>query len=236
MNTDTDIIIDIETLGTRPGCPIIEIGACAVETATGRIFEEFSMRVNPGIHFETVKAAGLGQDPYSDPHSDFAKTCAWWMRDTERTGVLAAIMNPVNEIADLRTALGCLRDWMLRRMPDPKRARVWGNGPSFDIAILDQAYRDNGIERPWICWQERCVRTALDLAGHQRGSVKWAEAGPRHRALYDARHEARKLWLSGALGAGGFIARQEREQIIAGLVSRGTITQADADRLLGKGA
>ena len=211
MNTDTDIIIDIETLGTRPGCPVIEIGACAVETNTGDILDDLSIRVNPGIHFETVKATGLGKDPYSDPESDFAKTCAWWMGDPERAEVLAAIMSPANELADLRTALACLRDWMLRRMPDPKRVRVWGNGPSFDIAILDRAYRDNGIECPWICWQERCVRTALDLAGYERGSIPWTEPCPRHRALHDARHEARKLWLSGALGEASAIALRLRQ-------------------------
>ena len=215
MNNDTDIIIDIETLGTRPGCPVIEIGACAVESATGRITGEFSVRIEPGIHLETVKAIGLAHDPFADPGSDFAKTCAWWVKDPERAGVLAAIMDPADETADppadMPTALALLREWMLRHMPDPKRARVWGNGPSFDIAILDQAFRDNGIGRPWICWQERCVRTALDLAGYERGSIKWTEPGPRHRALPDARHEARKLWLSGALGEASAIALRLRQ-------------------------
>ena len=207
MNTDTDIIIDIETLGTRPGCPIIEIGACAVDTHTGEICSEFTVRVYSGIALDAVTGTGLGTDPYANPESDFAKTCKWWMKDPERAGVLAAIMGPGGGLEHIGDALHGFRAWMMGHMLYPARVRVWANGPSFDIAIVDQAFRDNGIERPWICWQVRCVRTALDLAGHQRGSIPWTEPGPRHRALPDARHEARKLLSVGAISGGDNGAR-----------------------------
>ena len=69
-----------------------------------------------------------------------------------------------------------------------------------------------GIKRPWICWQERCVRTALEMANYEKGSTSWVERGPRHRALNDARHEARKLFYSGALGEVSAIMRRLRQR------------------------
>ena len=211
MNNDIDIIIDIETLGTIPGCPVIEIGACAVDTHTGEIFSGFTVRVNSGIALDVATATGLGTDPYADPESDFAKTCKWWMEDAERAEVLAAIMAPGDGLEHIGDALHGFRAWMMGHMLYPARVRVWANGPSFDIAIIGEACRANNIERPWTCRQERCVRTALDLAGHERGSIGWAEDGPRHRALPDARHEARKLWLSGALGEASAVALRLRQ-------------------------
>jgi hypothetical protein len=86
--------------------------------------------------------------------------------------------------------------------------RVWANGPQFDLVILQSAFDRYGIKRPWVCWQERCVRTALEMAGYEKGSISWIERGPRHRALNDARHEARKLFYSGALGEVSAIIRR----------------------------
>jgi hypothetical protein len=104
-------------------------------------------------------------------------------------------------------------DWMAARNVEAGgNIRVWANGPQFDLVILQSAFDRYGIKRPWICWQERCVRTALEQAGYERGSVSWIERGPRHRALNDARHEARKLYLSGALGEVSMIARRMRQR------------------------
>ena len=223
-----DIIIDIETLGTRPGCEIIEIGAVAVGP-NGKIGDEFDTSVSTRTTLSYVERVAAGAVPCTD--GDRAETCRWWTGDAERRETLAAIMD--EGVFCLRETLEFFGAWLGNPSDD---IRIWANGPSFDIAILEHAYRECGIPRPWKCTQERCVRTALDLGGYVRGSIQWEEDGPRHRALLDARHEARKLLSVGAIGAGGFIARREREQIIAGLVSRGTISGAEADRMLGKGA
>ncbi len=191
-----DIIIDLETLGTRPGCVILEIGACAIDPRSGEITANFSRRLdevftrqdealtmdaNNTINWwhgpETVKTyytlvrRGLpGMFPRTprDPHCPLCEFAAWFSEVTSKH--------------------------------DPKEVRIWANGPSFDIAILQSAYDRYEVQRPWICWQERCVRTALEMANYERGIIGWIERGPRHRALNDARHEARKLYFSGALG------------------------------------
>lgn len=210
-----DIIIDIETLGTKPGCIILEIGACAMNPDTGRIVANFGRRLDEMF---------IGDHPFTD---DMRETIEWW-HGPDRVATYYALirrglpgMFPRNP-RDPRTDLEAFCAWWksVTDGHDPKRVRVWANGPSFDISILCAAFDRYGVERPWVCWQERCVRTALEMAGYERGSVPWDEAGPRHRAINDARHEAKKLWACGAFGGVSELRRR--------LIQRGTIKEAQA--------
>lgn len=207
-----DIVIDIETLGTRPGCPVIEIGACTIDNRTGKIVSNFSRRIDCGYTFAALERGHAVDE-------DMVKTVEWWLGDPGRRETLRALLSGAyggsNEPAD---ALGAFRSWMIRvtaghDMTDG--VRIWANGPSFDTAILRAEFFCYDIELPWLCYAERCVRTALEMAGYVNGSTLWIERGPRHRALNDARHEARKLYYSGALG--------EVPAIIKRLHQRGTL-------------
>lgn len=44
-----DVMLDIETLGTKPGCMVLSVGACTFNLATGEIGDEFYMtlQMNP---------------------------------------------------------------------------------------------------------------------------------------------------------------------------------------------
>ncbi len=203
-----DIIIDLETLGTRPGCPIIEIGACAIDNGTGEICANFSRRVSGTYSYSDVRRVAEGKDRLSGVESG---TASWWTMDSGRDETLRKILSRrYSPSADI-DALIALAEWCAA-VRDFDAARVWGNGPTFDLAILAHAYEREHIPLPWYWYEERCVRTALELAGCERGSVSWIERGPRHRALNDARHEARKLYLSGALGEASMIARRLRQR------------------------
>lgn len=214
-----DIVLDIETLGTRPGCSVIEIGACAVDADGGAIVGNFSRRVRSGYSIDCVRKVADGVTCFGWKIE--RATAAWWLADPERAKTLAKIMSGEFYARTEDEALTAFGVWFAKFASDPKSSRIWANGPSFDIAILDESYRDNGIARPWICWQERCVRTALEMAGYVRGSVAWEEPGPRHRALNDARHEARKLWRSGALGTVSEVAKRLRQRGTVGEKVRG---------------
>lgn len=204
-----DIIIDIETLGTKPGCPIIEIGACAIDPDPGVIVANFSRRVLSGNGYEDV---GKTMDGFLGSGWGIDEdTAVWWVSDRDRDATLRKILSGKWGHPHITTVLDSFSEWFAAHATDPKRDRIWANGPSFDIAILDHVYQEYARTRPWICWQERCVRTALEQVGYEKGSVAWEENGPRHRALNDARHEARKLWRSGALGLVSSVAMRLRQ-------------------------
>jgi len=208
-----DIIIDIETLGTKPHSPVIEIGACAINNRTGEITANFSRRVPTGILFD-IDAGNFG---FAD--DDTQDTILWWTCDPVRKETLRKIMSRsacIHEHCPLYEFV----DWMIaQNVKADGNIRVWSNGPQFDLVILQSAFDRYGIKRPWICTQERCVRTALEQAGYEKGSTSWIERGPRHRALNDARHEARKLYYAGALGeVSAIIKRLHQRGVVKGEV------------------
>ena len=191
----TDIIIDLETLGTRPGCTIIEIGACAIDNGTGEICANFSRRVSGTYSYSDVRRVAEGKDCLGGVESG---TASWWTMDYGRDETLRKILSRRYSPSSDIDALLAFNEWC-GKVRDFSEARVWGNGPTFALSILAHAYEREHIPLPWYSYEERCVRTALEMANYEKGSVSWIENGPRHRALNDARHEARKLYLSGAL-------------------------------------
>lgn len=198
-----DIIIDIETLGTKPGCVILEIGACAVDHGTGELFTNFSRRLDEVF----TRFDAWVKD------SDAQETLVWWMR--EHPDTYTAIVRRGDGLYENRSAaldLKAFCDWFEDVTRDATAVRVWGNGPSFDLSILRAGIELYGFKQPWHHTWERDVRTALEQAGYERGSTSWIERGPRHRALNDARHEARKLYYSGALGEVSAIIKRLRQR------------------------
>jgi exodeoxyribonuclease VIII len=200
-----DIIIDIETLGTKPGCPILEIGACAVDHGTGEIYRNFSRKVRCGWLF-----AGL-QDLPRNAGDDMGETVRWWLADPGRADILKKLTG-TDPIEDEEYTLAAFVEWFADATRDATAVRVWGNGPTFDLSILLARLALYGIETPWHYTWERCVRTALEMANYEKGSTSWVERGPRHRALNDARHEARKLYFAGALGEVSSIMKRLRQR------------------------
>jgi len=192
-----DIIIDIETLGTKPNVPVIEIGACAINNRTGEIVSNFSRRVRSGYVFADL----LNRKAVEHCTPDMQATIKWWLEDSDRADTLRKIMPETSQGVHPHATLLEFCDWFIAETVKANgEVRVWANGPQFDLVILQSHFDRYSIKRPWVCWQERCVRTALEMANYERGSIGWIERGPRHRALNDARHEARKLYYSGALG------------------------------------
>jgi exodeoxyribonuclease VIII len=83
-------------------------------------------------------------------------------------------------VVDLPYGLKLFADWL------PKNVLVWGNGASFDNAILAQCYRAVGMDFPWKFWNDRCYRTLKNLVL----DVPFERTGTHHNALDDARSQA----------------------------------------------
>jgi exodeoxyribonuclease VIII len=63
---------------------------------------------------------------------------------------------------------------------------IWAQGPVFDIAILENIYRQYGWPVPWQFWQIRDSRTLFGVHGDPR--VKGREG--HHNALADCVYQA----------------------------------------------
>lgn len=160
-------MLDLETLGHRPGSVIVAIGA--VEFGGGEIRREFYER----IHVQSCMDAGLKLD---------ASTVLWWMRQSE-----AARRELLNqERMDLPGALLAFTRFVQGEPAGKVDVEMWGNGPGFDNELLVAAYEACGTAVPWTPWQDRCYRTLRALRPH----IPFARPEIAHHALHDARAQA----------------------------------------------
>jgi exodeoxyribonuclease VIII len=153
-----EIMVDLETWGTKPDAAIISIGAIKFNTETHELGSTFYMAVDP----KSSIAYGGSID---------AETIQWWMRQSD------AARNAVsNGGVDLKEALAAYADWS-GDLP------TWGNGATFDNVILTSAFESVGVKRPWGFWNDRCFRTLRQLG---RSVVPPERVGTAHNALDDA--------------------------------------------------
>jgi hypothetical protein len=166
-----DVMLDLETLGRKPGCVILEIGAVRFGP-TGVDRENAFHSV---ISTSSCVAAGLNVDP---------ETKAWWSKQSSKAQRLLseALQTPPDK--DLRYVLGAFTGWL------GKGARIWGCGASFDEPILGEAYDRLGLSRPWRFSDCRCFRTLRELLPTTAAVQAPAHVGTTHRALDDAEWQA----------------------------------------------
>ena len=162
-------MIDIETCGNRFDAPILSIGAVMFDPDTGRLGKEFYRAIGPDSAFRHGRPGG--------------ETFKWWMEQSD-----AARKAAVSGTDDLEVALGVLSDFAWPW----KDVQVWGNGPSFDMTILEYAYSQIGRPHPWQFWNVRDCRTVAALVGRRPPAI--GSKGVYHNALDDARHQAQ--WVS----------------------------------------
>ena len=158
--------IDLETLGTRYNAAILSIGVQQFDIGTGKLGETFYREIDLDSAIKAGKVTG--------------STLAWWALQ----GDVAKRVFGSNGKTPLSVALDELRTWMLKKATKPK---VWGNGSSFDISILEHAY-DNGaigLKEPWQYTDIRDMRTIMDYC-----LVKPKREGTHHNALDDAKYQA----------------------------------------------
>lgn len=166
-NKHPNIMLDLETLGTRPGCAILSIGAIAFDAKSG-LREPFYLVVNT----KSCLAKGLTVD---------ANTLAWHRgRGEEHAKILAEAEASKVGIGG---AIATFADY-LRRIGHPKQISIWGNGADFDPVILAHCYAILGLPLPWEFWNTRCFRTLRALAELPKRTIV------KHNALEDATDQA----------------------------------------------
>lgn len=174
-------MVDLETLGTGKRAAILQIGAVKFDPF-GPLLSEVPQRDGPNTLFLNLDLASvleLGME------CD-AGTIMWWMQNSDAARQSLQSPAPVSVKIALPKLKGFCEPW--------KTTKVWSKGPSFDIAILGEAYRLMGSK--WgICSyvNERCPRTVLDLAGINDYAPADSTGGVYHNALDDAWKQARAV-------------------------------------------
>lgn len=166
------IMLDLETLGTAPGCIILSIGAVV-----------FSAKYGLGAEFDRVISTKSCVEAGLVSESD---TVAWWARQEPNA---RAVLEQARCAAawDLRRTLGDFSNFIAAQ-GGKVDARIWGNGSDFDNAILAHAYKAVDLPLPWKFYRNRCYRTLKSCAPALEAEDR---KGVHHNALDDAKHQAR---------------------------------------------
>lgn len=160
-----DLMLDLETLGTRPGCVILTIGAVK--------FDPYSLKEpGPGIYMrvDADEQIAMGREVQED-------TLKWWMDQAEDIREEALGEADRVSVEYMYTELNRICVGV---------QNIWAQGPVFDIAILENIYRQYGWPTPWQFWQIRDSRTLFGVHGDPR--VKGREG--HHNALADCVYQA----------------------------------------------
>lgn len=169
-----DIVIDIETLGTKENAVIVSIGALIFNRsdAPGTFKAEFDIRVDIDDQPGRIIEPG---------------TVKFWMKPGMEEARKMAFNGPKG--IRLGLALKQLDDFIKEHKPN----EAWACSPSFDMSILQNAYRAHRQEFPIMFWKWSCVRTMENFFygknTRKAGGINDL-GGVAHDALDDCKMEA----------------------------------------------
>lgn len=169
------VMLDLETMGQGNNAAIVAIGAVFFEPTTGEIGASF---------YQTIDLESAAKYGEIDP-----STVLWWLKQSDEAR---------DEITRLDTyslpdALAEFTQW-IEQIESFKARIVWGNGSSFDNVIIENAFKAVRYRKPWAFWNDRDVRTVVELGRTLKGldpKKDMSFEGTAHNALDDAIHQAK---------------------------------------------
>lgn len=168
------VMLDLETLGTKPGCPILSIGASKFFRPNEEPHEAFSAAIDSHNQYRMDI-----QDP---------ETVNWWNAQTQEARD-AVFSNP--EAVYIESALASFTAWLISlKKTSEDRIIIWGNGAAFDEPILKEAYNRYNLTPVWTFRDSMCFRTLKEI-GKMLNVPEPEFEGQKHIAVMDAKHQAK---------------------------------------------
>lgn len=167
------IMIDLETGGTKPGCKIFSIGAAQFHINNG-VTSKFYVEIQRDSQCGLIESAS---------------TMNWWAKQSPESRQVYE--GPQEDKQMLLVALTSFSDWLESLEPGVSAKKAvfpWGNSARFDLGILEAAYDVFGMDVPWNGFNERCYRTLKTFYGAYVPAP--ARQGMHHNALDDAVYQA----------------------------------------------
>lgn len=173
-----NVMVDIETISTKPNAAIIAIGACDFDIKTGEPNETFYANIdwNSNLVFNR--------------HVDL-DTVQWWMKQSESARM--ALFE-----GESQSFGGALVNFA-KFFKNVKGQFIWSHA-TFDERILDNAYEILNFKKPWTYRDIRDIRTFMGSLPQNVHDDIWKttpRAGTHHNALADAMFQCRyvsKAW------------------------------------------
>lgn len=166
------IMLDIETMSTKPDAAIVSIAAVAIEP--GKVSQHFFYRT---VSLESSLASGGVIDHATE---------AWW--DLPKNAEARSYWDvPEDASVSIKEALVVLRSFIVQF----DAPLIWGNGVNFDNLILSRAYERLSLNCPWAYRQDMCFRTLRKIYADKVPEPKFN--GIAHVAFDDANHQAKYL-------------------------------------------
>lgn len=164
-----EVMLDLETLSTRPGGAILVIAAIKFNRTERWDGEELDIEkldtFYKRIKLDSCIDIGLTVE---------SENVKWWNNQDDYIKY-EALDHP--DRVPLKQALEEFKDWF-----GNGRTLIWGNGSSFDCGILGEAYKKCGMTIPWKFWLERDLRTIMDIGGIRASDLPQYK---KHHALFD---------------------------------------------------
>ena len=169
------LMLDLETMGTKPTAAIVAIGAVLFNPETGELGSRF---------YDVIDLSSVMR--HKDTTVD-AETIKWWLKQSSeaRSEIITGDVHILNALSGLSK--------FINEESNPRSLKVWGNGSSFDNVILRSAYERYDLTAPWMFYNDRDVRTIVDIGRSFDfdPKVNMPFDGVQHNALADAIHQAK---------------------------------------------
>lgn len=142
-------MVDLETMSQQKNASILSIGAITFPSTLEVHPKPF--RVNISIKDCVAHGLHVSKD-----------TVEWW----SNIDPIILKKSTVGAVS-LNEALEGFTKWVyeIKVINKFDRVSIWGNGASFDLGILSNAYHSLNKELPWNTWEEYCYRTITHLYG-----------------------------------------------------------------------
>jgi hypothetical protein len=176
MPNFTDVSVDLETLGVEPGAVITQIGLAAFNSRPANEAEHEIVGLRIDVDPQSCLDLGM--------HVSWA-TIAWWLtQEAEPRETMAR-----SKGQHVAVALSEVNNFIEGQMAEG--FKVWGNGATFDVTLLNEAYRAVGMGVRWGFRNVRDMRTLVAVTPEDK--IMWGVPKVAHDAMHDAIAQAETI-------------------------------------------
>lgn len=152
-----DVMVDIETLGTKTDSTVFQVSAIAFDLVTGEHYPNYFNLIADIEKNKTLNVDG--------------STLKWWLNTDKE--LLTRILNAGSYSS--KDILISFHSWLsslpykVNKTLENDNLYLWGNGILFDNKMIQHQFQSIGLEYPIYYKNDRDVRTILEIASLKTG-------------------------------------------------------------------